>query len=308
MKRTSADSSRPHRPAAAFMALALAATLVSALAALSLAPVTPAAADDGAFRPGRILSSVCTVETYDSQGTGLFVTTDGHVLTNAHVMGQEKSCTIYCAGGTYEGTLLRIDKSLDLAVLSTDVVDSVPAEFAETESIRVGMDAYVAGSPEGLPQTLTKGIVSVVGQPYYGQLFLQTDASVNFGNSGGPLCDAEGRVLGLVTFTIGDGEELAFAIPNPTILGFLHKAGLLPDRTVTALTGIEGLPGYYDASDETYDDEYYSDAPSTFLDDPRTGIVLLVVCALEGVAILGLLAALVVVLALRRGQGGRRSA
>ncbi len=152
------------------------------------------------------------------------------------------------------------------------------------------------------------GNVSVVGQPYYGQLFLQTDAAVNSGNSGGPLCAADGRVLGLVTFTMGDAQELGFAIPDPTLLGFLHQAGLLADRSVSPLAGIEGIPGYYDTSDVTYDDTYYSDAPTSFLDDPDAPAILLVVCAVEGVGIAGLLAALVVVLSRRRGRRTKRTA
>jgi len=283
-------------------------SLCVASATLFAFPAARAAADDASFQPQKMLASVCTVETADYQGSGLVVTSDGHVLTNAHVLDGATSCTVYYGGGTYDATLLRVDRSLDLAVLSTGIVGAVPAEFAETEDILAGMDAYVAGSPDGLPQTITRGIVSVVGQPYYGQLFLQTDAAVNSGNSGGPLCAADGRVRGLVTFTMGDAQELGFAIPDPTLLGFLHQAGLLADRSVSPLAGIEGIPGYYDTSDVTYDDTYYSDAPTSFLDDPDAPAILLVVCAVEGVGIAGLLAALVVVLSRRRGRRTKRTA
>jgi S1-C subfamily serine protease len=280
------------------LAVALSTAFALCLAFASVFAFGPASAvsAETVFEPGRILASVCTVETYDSQGSGLVVTAQGHVLTNAHVIGSEKTCTIYYGDGTYEGTLLRIDKSLDLAVLETDIEDAVPAEFAETEEIRVGMEAFVAGSPEGLPQTITRGIVSVVGQPYYGQLFLQTDASVTYGNSGGPLSGADGRVLGLVAFNMGEGEELAFAIPNPTLLGFLHDAGLLLDRSVSPLEGIRGIPGYYDTSDETYDDAYYSDPPANWLDDPDTASVLLVVSIVEGLVLIFLLVGMIVAL------------
>jgi hypothetical protein len=223
-------------------------TLVLLTPAISL----PVVSADAAFPVERILSSVCTIETEYNQGSGVFITSEGHVLTNAHVLDGEREVTIYYNGGTYKGYMLRQDSILDLAILDTDIVGAPPAEFAATEDIHVGMDAYAVGSPLGLPQTVSRGIVSVIGQEIEGQLYIQSDVAVYGGSSGGPLCSADGTVIGLNTFTMGDYDGITFAVPNPVLLDFIHREGLLKETIVTAIPGIPGIPGYYDGT-------YYGD-------------------------------------------------
>ena len=280
-----------------FRILLPAAALAAAVLAFAPGGARADAATGAAFDAAKVLASVVTVETYESQGSGLVVDAAGHVLTNAHVLDGQKSCTIYRGAETATGRAVLVDEDLDLAVLSTDLAAPAPCDFADTEDLAVGMDVFVAGSPEGLPETVTRGILSVVGQPYYGMAYLQTDAPVTYGNSGGPLCGADGKVLGLVTFTIGEGESLAFAIPNDALLGFLHRAGILEDRTVSPVGSIEGIPGYYDGTYEWEDEPPTEALPEGgVLSDPRVAAALAVLAVAEGLVIAVLLAVVAVLL------------
>ena len=266
---------------------------------LSPALTGPIVAADAAFPVERILASVCTIETENSQGSGVFITNEGHVLTNAHVLDGEREVTIYYDGGTYKGYMLRQDSILDLAILETDVVGAPPAEFAATEDIHVGMEAYAVGSPLGLPQTVSRGIVSVVGQSIDGQLNIQSDVAVYGGSSGGPLCAADGSVIGLNTFTMGDYDGITFAIPNPVILGFVHGEGLLTDTVVAAITGIPGIPGYYDGTypgDLEFDPSLVLPQLSELFSNPGVMALLVLVGILVGFLLLALAAVLIVYL------------
>lgn len=300
---------RKHFRLLSLLALALALVVLSpAWTGLSPALSGPVVAADAAFPVERILESVCTIETEDNQGSGVFITGSGHVLTNAHVLDGEREVTIYYDGETYTGYMLRQDSILDLAILETDIVGAPPAEFAATEDIHVGMEAYAVGSPLGLPQTVSRGIVSVIGQPIDGQLYIQSDVAVYGGSSGGPLCSADGLVIGLNTFTMGDYDGITFAVPNPVILDFVHGEGLLTGTVVAAITGIPGIPGYYDG---TYPDDFefdpYLDLPqlSELFANPNVMAVLVLLGILIGVLVLALGAVLIVYL--RHARRRRRA-
>lgn len=183
----------------------------------------------------RVLPSVVTVRSDagagSSLGSGFVVSGAGHLITNDHVLGDSGTATItYHDGVTTSATVVGRDHESDLAVLRAENVRNVPVQFGDSDVVAVGDQVIAIGSPLALANTVTAGIVSALdrtiqaGDPggttrYYAAI--QTDAAVNQGNSGGPLLDTAGRVIGInsVIRSVAAVEDeaanigLAFAIP-----------------------------------------------------------------------------------------------
>ncbi|WP_433531163.1 S1C family serine protease [Micromonospora sp. CA-263727] len=185
---------------------------------------------------GRVLPSVVTVRVAGlggtSEGSGFIVSAEGHVITNDHVVagGTGKASVIFNDGSSAPATLVGQDPESDIAVIKVSRTGLRPIEFGDSDALAVGDPVLAIGSPLSLANTVTAGIVSALdrtmqaGEPggptrYYAAI--QTDAAVNHGNSGGPLVDAAGRVIGVnstIKSLVADGQEagnigLAFAIP-----------------------------------------------------------------------------------------------
>ncbi|PWU47946.1 peptidase S1, partial [Micromonospora globispora] len=184
----------------------------------------------------KVLPSVVTVRVSSlggiSEGSGFIVSADGHVVTNDHVVsgGTGKASVIFNDGTSALGTVVGQDPESDIAVIKVSRTGLKPVEFGDSDALAVGDPVLAIGSPLSLANTVTAGIVSALdrtmqaGEPggpvrYYAAI--QTDAAVNHGNSGGPLVDAAGRVVGVnstIKSLVADGQEagnigLAFAIP-----------------------------------------------------------------------------------------------
>ena len=208
-------------------------------------------------------SVVLVIVPGTAQGSGIVLDNDGRVVTNAHVVDEAEEVQVLLPSGRLvEGTVLGADVRRDVAVVQLSETDeSVKvATFAPSDRIRVGQLAVAVGSPFGLSQTVTAGIVSAVGRvvPSYGcqvggtqsakcadVSMLQTDAPINPGNSGGPLADRTGRVIGMNTSIPAEGfltanAGVGFAIPSDTVL--LVAARLISGEPVaTAFLGISGV-------------------------------------------------------------------
>jgi putative serine protease PepD len=208
---------------------------------LGSAPAEPPAAaqrppDSLAGVAERLLPSVVTVRVGSAQGSsvgsGFVATADGYVITNQHVLeGATGAATVgFSDGSTAPATIVGQDPESDVAVIKVTRGPLVPVEFGDSDALAVGDPVLAFGSPLALANTVTAGIVSAVdrtiqaGEPggpvrYYAAI--QTDAAVNQGNSGGPLVDSAGRVVGVnsvIKSLAADQEEagnigLAFAIP-----------------------------------------------------------------------------------------------
>ena len=160
-------------------------------------------------------------------GSGVVVDRDGQVLTNAHVVDGMTSLGVTTGGGVKAGArIIGLDPVLDIALLRLDTKDSVPvARLGDSTRLRVGDEVMAIGSPVGLEQTMTRGIVSGLNRLLPGlpdQPMLQTDAAINPGNSGGPLVDRCGHVMGLNTYISQDAQSIAFAIPINTVKSVLR--------------------------------------------------------------------------------------
>ncbi|WP_254508096.1 S1C family serine protease [Anatilimnocola floriformis] len=157
---------------------------------------------------------------HDGQGSGFVVDHQGHIVTNFHVIdGAEEIEILLSDGRRVLARLVGQDRETDLALLKVDADGLIPAEWGDSEQADVGSFVWAVGSPFGLQRSVTSGIISgkhrtgMSRSPY--QDFLQTDAAVNPGNSGGPLVDTQGRVIGVNTAIVGDSYQgISFAIPS----------------------------------------------------------------------------------------------
>ncbi len=166
-------------------------------------------------------------DTYDSifqiysgfySGSG-FAVSENYVITNAHVIDNEGDVEIESyRGETYKAYVAAIDYTLDIAVLGIEDGDFVP--LVTQYDSKVGDDVYAIGAPNSLSYSLTKGVISALDREFpldYSTTYIQTDAAINSGNSGGPLVNTKGEVLGVNSFTYVDSEGLGFSIPMKTV-------------------------------------------------------------------------------------------
>ena len=170
--------------------------------------------------------SIVTIWAADSEGvgegTGIVLTRDGYIITNAHVIeGAVRVEVVLNNDLSYEAKLVGISPEEDLAVLKVEATDLIPAEFGDSFSVKVGDEVSALGNPLGYRMTLTPGIISSVDRELNvdgnTMHLLQTSAPINFGNSGGALFNDRGQVIGVTAVKIvtedGSTEGLGFAIP-----------------------------------------------------------------------------------------------
>ena len=185
--------------------------------------------------------SVVQIETSEGLGSGIVFDTKGDIVTNAHVVGTSKTFTVTTATGKrLTGNLVGTFAEDDLAVINVHASGLKPAQFANSDAVRVGDIAIAVGNPLGLSSSVTEGIVSALnrqeseGNNVVLPSAIQTSAAINPGNSGGALVDIQGRVIGIPTLAASDPQlggaaaGIGFAIPSnvvKSIAGQLAKTG-----------------------------------------------------------------------------------
>lgn len=196
-------------------------------------------------------------EVPQGTGTGFVWDADGHVITNAHVVRGAGAVEVVMSDqSTYDAELVGWSASHDLAVLRIDAPSSVlqPIGVGDSDILRVGQSAYAIGNPFGLSATLTTGIVSALGRRIEGldgtpiEDVIQTDAAINTGNSGGPLLDSGGRLIGIntrIASPSGASAGVGFAVPVNTVSRvvpqIIETGGYTAPRLGIRLDGRGGL-------------------------------------------------------------------
>jgi len=183
----------------------------------------------------RLLPSVVQIEAGNAVGSGFVAADGGLILTASHVVGVSESVTLKLQDGTsVPGAVVAVDKSIDTAVVRADQSAAArlrPLVLGPLADVHVGDMTIAIGSPFGLSQTVTTGIVSALGRTVptpVGELhdLIQTDAAINSGNSGGPLADREGKAIGIntaIASASGGSDGIGFAVPIDQARQILDK-------------------------------------------------------------------------------------
>jgi len=177
----------------------------------------------------KVKTAVVKIEIYQKQndkkelvagtGSGFLFSSDGYLFTNSHVVHNAAQIKIKLHDGSIRQTVLvGEDQDTDLAILKISDADFTPAKLGEGDSLQIGQMVIAIGNPLGFQHTVTAGVISALGRTLEGQTgrmmdsMIQTDAALNPGNSGGPLINADGEVIGVNTATIRGAQGLCFAI------------------------------------------------------------------------------------------------
>jgi len=184
----------------------------------------------------------------EGQGSGIILDRTGLIVTNNHVIDGANQVHISLKDGrTFTGEVVGSDEATDVAVIRVDASDLPAAELGDSEELLVGQFVLAIGNALALPggPTVSMGVLSAKGRPLPGSDFifeglLQTDAAVNPGNSGGPLADLDGRIIGITTLMIPYAQGMGFAIPINTVKKIAQEI-LENGRVTRRWIGISGI-------------------------------------------------------------------
>ena len=171
------------------------------------------------------IKSVVTVKTDAGQGTGFLITEDGYIVTNAHVLyGGREVYILNYEQDKHKTELIGYNKEFDLALLKIEG-EYTELELSNSDNVQVGEKVIAIGNPLGLQFSVSEGIVSAVKREGINKIpaYIQTDAALNPGNSGGPLINKQGKVIGINNFKVGSSESLGFALESNYIKRIINE-------------------------------------------------------------------------------------
>ena len=204
------------------------------------------------FDPEALYNSVMVIYTKSAVGSG-FAVDENTIITNAHVVEDFKEVTIRLYNNkSMTGRVVKKDKDRDLALIKVDE-NIVPLKINNEENIAAGTEVYAIGAPKDIPYTMTKGIVSAKNRKIGHYNYIQIDASINSGNSGGPLVTENGEVIGINTMKMTDAEGIGFAIGTSYINNFIND---IEDKVEEDDDGEEGTDFDFNDDEESIESKY----------------------------------------------------
>ena len=171
----------------------------------------------------KLKSSVLRLQNAQGVGTGFVISEQGHILTCNHVVSTEVMDVISPQGDRWKSSVIGRSNNSDLALLQVEDLKQKPICFADSVEILEGQTVFALGYPLGLEFTVSKGIVSNRSLVRNGLSYLQTDVSLNPGNSGGPSVNERGEVIGIANSAIAQSQGLGFAIALRHVLAFASQ-------------------------------------------------------------------------------------
>ncbi len=194
------------------------------------------------FNMDEICDSVVVVHTSNSVGTG-FAISNNMIVTNHHVVDTTTHYTIETRSGTLlEGRLIGSDESRDLSLVEV-IGGNLPTIPMTTDIPPLGAEVFAVGSPQGLGFTVSGGVISTAEREVDGITYIQTDAATNPGNSGGPLLNELGQVIGVNNMKVQDADRISLAIPMSSVVEFLRDSGVEVNFTDISDSSLEGVSG-----------------------------------------------------------------
>ena len=195
----------------------------------------------------RVRGAIVTIETQKELGTGFLIAKNGTLVTNFHVIKDAELISVTLQSGeVYKAAyLIRADEEKDIAILRIEAAELPFVDLGNSDGSRVGEEVMTIGTPEGLEQTVSTGIVSGRRLMPAGFALLQTTAPVSHGSSGGPLLNRDGKTIGIITACLADGQNLNFAIPINYVRGIVDSLTLssTPPLLISARTGTVAAAG-----------------------------------------------------------------
>lgn len=174
------------------------------------------------FDTEEVYNSVFVVYSGNSMGSG-FAIGENCIITNAHVINNQYDVRIETYGGEImRAFIVAMDERIDIAVIGVSDASFTPLRAADLTKVSIGDDVYSIGAPNSLAFTLTKGVVSSKERLVSRQKYIQTDAAINSGNSGGPLLNDAGEVIGVNSYKMSDSEGIGLAIPIDVVVSYLE--------------------------------------------------------------------------------------
>ena len=204
--------------------------LLSLICVVAVLLALPLSASAIGFTAEDKYNSVFVVTSGNSLGSG-FAVGENCIITNAHVLDNPNTIVLTTyAGETYTAYLVSYDQDKDIAVLGVKDAKFTPLTIADYKSLNTGDDVYAIGAPKSMAYTLTKGVISAKEREIGKYKYIQTDAAINEGNSGGPLLNDEGNVIGVNTLKMSDSEGIGLAIPMTVVSDFLKSLNIELDE------------------------------------------------------------------------------
>lgn len=174
------------------------------------------------------IKSVVTIRTDISQGSGFIISSEGYVVTNAHVMEGAKAAGITTYDGeTHSVSLIGENEIMDVILLKIDKSYN-PLKLANSDNVQIGEKVIAIGNPLGLQFSVSEGIISAIDRQGTNGInaYIQTDAALNPGNSGGPLIDKKGEVVGINNFKVSGSENIGFALESNYLKNIINDISM----------------------------------------------------------------------------------